>query len=90
MTRKPTLPLILFRYLWPLMQKGQREFLFDNTLLQFSATAQQVSKAVRRFNETDHKLRWPGFEFSARVEDVYRIHIYAKPKEEQVCGGLFS
>lgn len=90
MTKKPTLPLILFRHLWPLMQNGQREFIFAHTDLELNATAYQVSKAVRRFNESGHKLRWPGFEFSAYIEDAYRVRICAKTKPEPTEGGLFK
>lgn len=73
-----TLPYILREYLWRRMQDGEFTFVIQNTQFEFSASAYQVSKAVHRFNENGHALRWPGFKFSARIIDVYTIAITIK------------
>lgn len=62
-TTKTNPAKLLLRYLWPRMQRGERHFIIDDTQLAFSMTAQQLSKVVRRFNETGHELNWPGFHF---------------------------
>lgn len=72
-TTKTNPAKLLLRYLWPRMQRGERHFIIDDTQLAFSMTAQQLSKVVRRFNETGHELNWPGFHFSAKVLDIYRL-----------------
>ena len=75
---KPTTAQILMRVLWPRLQAGERSFLIEDTQLSYGLTAQQLSKAVRRFNENGNKLKWPGFHFSAKVLDVYRLQIDAR------------
>ena len=77
-TTKTNPAKLLLRYLWPRMQRGERHFIIDDTNLAFSATAQQLSKAVRRFNESGHQLRFPGWRFHARVVDVYTLTIDAE------------
>ncbi len=77
-SRPVDLPTFVMRYLWKCLQEGVTEVIVEDTQIEFGATAQQVSKAVRRFNETGHKRFWPGFHFSARVLDVYRIAIRAE------------
>lgn len=74
-SRPKDLPKLLMRYCWQRLQNGQTEFVDDDTEDAFNATAQQVSKAVRRFNERDRKFFWPGLHFSARVIGVYQIRI---------------
>lgn len=69
------LPRIVGAYSWKKLQAGIQDFEVEDTGLTFSATAQQVSKAVRRFNESDHPMRWPGFRFSAKVLGPYAIRI---------------
>lgn len=69
MKKKTTTSTLLLRYLWSQMQEGRRHFGIADTNLAFSATAQQLSKAVRRFNESGHQLRFPGWRFHARVVD---------------------
>ena len=64
-TTKTNPAKLLLRYLWPRMQRGERHFIIDDTQLAFSMTAQQLSKVVRRFNETGHELNWPGFHRNA-------------------------
>lgn len=78
MKKKTTTSTLLLRYLWSQMQEGRRHFEIADTNLAFSATAQQLSKAVRRFNESGHKLRFPGWRFHARVVDVYTLTIDAE------------
>lgn len=74
-SRPKDLPKLVMRYCWHKLQQGEPDFLVEDTEVAFAATAQQVSKAVRRFNERGHKCFWPGFHFSARVLDVYQISI---------------
>ena len=64
---KPTTAQILMRVLWPRLQAGERSFLIEDTQASYGLTAQQLSKAVRRFNENGHKLQWPGLHFSATI-----------------------
>lgn len=78
MKKKTTTSTLLLRYLWSQMQEGRRHFEIADTNLAFSATAQQLSKAVRRFNESGHQLRFPGWRFHARVIDVYTLTIDAE------------
>lgn len=78
MTKTQTPAKLLLRYLWSQMQEGRRHFEIADTNLAFSATAQQLSKAVRRFNESGHQLRFPGWRFHARVVDVYTLTIDAE------------
>lgn len=78
MKKKTTTSTLLLRYLWSQMQEGRRHFEIADTNLAFSATAQQLSKAVRRFNESGHQLRFPGWRFHARVVDVYTLTIDAE------------
>lgn len=78
MKKKTTTSTLLLRYLWSQMQEGRRHFEIADTNLAFSATAQQLSKAVRRFNESGHQLRFPGCRFHARVVDVYTLTIDAE------------
>lgn len=78
MKKKTTTSTLLLRYLWSQMQEGRRHFEIADTNLAFSATAQQLSKAVRRFNESGHQLRFPGWQFHARVVDVYTLTIDAE------------
>lgn len=78
MKKKTTKSTLLLRYLWSQMQEGRRHFEIADTNLAFSATAQQLSKAVRRFNESGHQLRFPGWRFHARVVDVYTLTIDAE------------
>ena len=78
MKKKTTTSTLLLRYLWSQMQEGRRHFEIADTNLAFSATAQQLSKAVRRFNESGHQLRFPGGRFHARVVDVYTLTIDAE------------
>ena len=78
MKKKTTTSTLLLRYLWSQMQEGRRHFEIADTNLAFSATAQQLSKAVRRFNESGHLLRFPGWRFHARVVDVYTLTIDAE------------
>ena len=78
MKKKTTTSTLLLRYLWSQMQEGRRHFESADTNLAFSATAQQLSKAVRRFNESGHQLRFPGWRFHARVVDVYTLTIDAE------------
>lgn len=78
MKKKITTSTLLLRYLWSQMQEGRRHFEIADTNLAFSATAQQLSKAVRRFNESGHQLRFPGWRFHARVVDVYTLTIDAE------------
>lgn len=78
MKKKTTTSTLLLRYLWSQMQEGRRHFEIADTNLDFSATAQQLSKAVRRFNESGHQLRFPGWRFHARVVDVYTLTIDAE------------
>lgn len=78
MKKKTTTSPLLLRYLWSQMQEGRRHFEIADTNLAFSATAQQLSKAVRRFNESGHQLRFPGWRFHARVVDVYTLTIDAE------------
>lgn len=66
-TTKTNPAKLLLRYLWPRMQRGERHFIIDDTQLAFSMTAQQLSKVVRRFNETGHELaRFSFFREGAR------------------------
>ena len=65
-TTKTNPAKLLLRYLWPRMQRGERHFIIDDTQLAFSMTAQQLSKVVRRFNETGHDLNCPVFIFPRR------------------------
>lgn len=78
MKKKTTTSTLLLRYLWSQMQEGRRHFEIAGTNLAFSATAQQLSKAVRRFNESGHQLKFPGWRFHARVVDVYTLTIDAE------------
>lgn len=78
---QPNLPVIMRDWLWQKMQSGQTEFIIEDTDKEFQSSALQVSKAIRRFNETGHALKWPGFRFSVKVLDVYRVYIRA---EQQV------
>lgn len=78
MKKKTTTSTLLLRYLWSQMQEGRRHFEIADTNLAFSATAQQLSKAVRRFNESGHQLRFPRWRFHARVVDVYTLTIDAE------------
>lgn len=78
MKKKTTTSTLLLRYLWSQMQEGRRHFEIADTNLAFGATAQQLSKAVRRFNESGHQLRFPGWRFHARVVDVYTLTIDAE------------
>jgi hypothetical protein len=78
MKKKTTTSTLLLRYLWSQMQEGRRHFEIADTNLAFSATAQQLSKAVRRFNESGHQLRFSGWRFHARVVDVYTLTIDAE------------
>ena len=78
MKKKTTTSTLLLRYLWSQMQEGRRHFEIADTNLAVSATAQQLSKAVRRFNESGHQLRFPGWRFHARVVDVYTLTIDAE------------
>lgn len=78
MKKKTTTSTLLLRYLWSQMQESRRHFEIADTNLAFSATAQQLSKAVRRFNESGHQLRFPGWRFHARVVDVYTLTIDAE------------
>ena len=78
MKKKTTTSTLLLRYIWSQMQEGRRHFEIADTNLAFSATAQQLSKAVRRFNESGHQLRFPGWRFHARVVDVYTLTIDAE------------
>lgn len=78
MKKKTTTSTLLLRYLWSQMQEGRRHFEIADTNLAFNATAQQLSKAVRRFNESGHQLRFPGWRFHARVVDVYTLTIDAE------------
>lgn len=78
MKKKTTTSTLLLRYLWSQMQEGRRHFEIADTNLAFSATAQQLSKAVRRFNESGHQLRFPGWRFHAKVVDVYTLTIDAE------------
>lgn len=78
MKKKTTTSTLLLRYLWSQMQEGRRHFEIADTNLAFSATAQQLSKAVRRFNESGHQLKFPGWRFHARVVDVYTLTIDAE------------
>lgn len=78
MKKKTTTSTLLLRYLWSQMQEGRRHFEIADTNLAFSATAQQLSKALRRFNESGHQLRFPGWRFHARVVDVYTLTIDAE------------
>ncbi|MEI3244194.1 MAG: hypothetical protein V8R98_06265 [Holdemanella sp.] len=86
-TTKTNPAKLLLRYLWPRMQRGERHFIIDDTQLAFSMTAQQLSKVVRRFNETGHELNWPGFHFSAKVLDIYRLEITAAREADPVPEG---
>ncbi len=85
MTKTQTPAKLLLRYLWPRMQRGERHFVIEDTQLAFSQTAQQLSKAVRRFNESGHELNWPGFHFSAKVLDVYKLEIKAEREADPVA-----
>lgn len=76
--KKPTLATVLFRHLWRKMHTGAREFKIENTDLKFGVTAYSLSKAVRRFNETGHELRFPGWRFHAKVIDAYKLEISAE------------
>lgn len=87
MKKKTTTSTLLLRYLWSQMQEGRRHFEIADTNLAFSATAQQLSKAVRRFNESGHELNWPGFHFSAKVLDIYRLEITAAREADPVPEG---
>ena len=78
MPKQPSLPTMIFRLLWARMRVGQRWFVIDDTQLTFSATAYQVSKAIRRFNEPNHKLQWPGYHFTAKVLDAYKVEVIAE------------
>ena len=78
MPKKPSLPTMIFRHLWKRMQAGQRWFVIDDTNLTFASTAYQVSKAIRRFNEPNHKLLWPDFRFTAKILDAYTVEIIAE------------
>lgn len=89
MAKTPTPAKLLLRYLWPRMQRGERHFVIEDTQLAFSQTAQQLSKAVRRFNESGHELNWPGFHFSAKVLDVYKLEIKAEREADPVPSGSF-
>lgn len=89
-TTKTNPAKLLLRYLWPRMQRGERHFIIDDTQLAFSMTAQQLSKVVRRFNETGHELNWPGFHFSAKVLDIYRLEITAAREADPVPEGALS
>ena len=60
-TTKTNPAKLLLRYLWPRMQRGERHFIIDDTQLAFSMTAQQLSKVVRRFNETGTNSIGPVF-----------------------------
>ena len=73
------LPYILKEFVWKELQAGRTEIFVEDTQAAFQATAQQVSKAVRRFNETGHELKWPGLHFSARVIGPFSIRIAATP-----------
>ena len=81
---KPTTAQILMRVLWPRLQAGERSFLIEDTQLSYGLTAQQLSKAVRRFNENGNKLQWPGLHFSAEVLDVYRLQIRVRIQADPV------
>lgn len=76
--RPKSLPFVVKNYVWHELQNGRSEFTVEDTQDTFQATAQQVSKAVRRFNEAGRELNWPGFHFSARVLGPYSIKISAE------------
>ena len=82
--KKITTAQILMRVLWPQLQAGERTFMIEDTMTSYGQTAQQLSKAVRRFNESGHKLNWPGFHFSAKVLDIYRLQIEARIEADPV------
>lgn len=87
-TTKTNPAKLLLRYLWPRMQRGERHFIIDDTQLAFSMTAQQLSKVVRRFNETGNRLRFPGWRFHAKVVDVYTLTIDAEQIIDEKPGSL--
>lgn len=88
MKKRPTIATILLRHLWPQMQEGRRHFEIKDTALAFNATAQQLSKAVRRFNESGNRLRFPGWRFHAKVVDVYTLTIDAEQIIDEKPGSL--
>ena len=63
MKRPKNLPPPVMRFCWKKLQEGTTTIRVSDTQKQFLATAQQVSKAVRRFNETGSKFNWPGLHF---------------------------
>ena len=87
-TKKTNPAKLLLRHLWPRMQHGERHFIIDDTRLAFSMTAQQLSKVVRRFNETGHALNFPGMRFHAKVIDAYKLEISAEQILDKRPGGL--
>ena len=80
MKRPKNLPQHVMRFCWKKLQEGTTTIRVPDTQNQFLATAQQVSKAVRRFNETGSRFNWPGLHFSAKVLGVYEILIKAEPE----------
>lgn len=89
MHKKPTLATILFRHLWPKLQKGERRFTIVDTSLDFGVTAYTLSKAVRRFNESGHALKFPGMRFHAKVIDAYKLEISAEQVLDKQPNSLF-
>lgn len=87
--KKPALATVLFRFLWPQLQKGERAFTISDTGLSFGVTAYTLSKAVRRFNESGHSLKFPGWKFHAKVVDAYKLEIKAEQVLDLPAASLF-